>query len=348
MRRLISKFDAGADRERGAVAVVTSLLLTVLLAASALAVDGGMLYAKRAQLQSGADAAAIAVAQKCAASLQNSDCSSTSPLATSLAQSNMSKAEAGIASLTIDTTAQTVTAATQPLQSGMQPGSVSLFLAQTLGITSARLGATATAAWGSPSTGVAPFPLAFSVCQVTGQINGAFQLLESHGSSANPGCNYGPSGQAVPGGFGWLVQDANSCGATINIAQSEGGSSPGNSAPSNCSALLAQWVSTLNAGQKLIVLLPVFTAVTGTGSSAVYTLAGFAAFSVIAWNFGATSTTNPNNSYNNQNPNGSSALSCTGNCTGIIGQFVTFVALDNKYQVGPSTPFGATIVRLTQ
>ena len=340
-------YDGGADRERGAVAVVTALLLVVLLAASALAVDGGMLYGKQAQLQSGADAAAIAVAQKCAASLSDPQCASTSTLATSLAQSNMYQAQAGIASLTVNTTAQTVTAATQPLQPGMQAGSVSLFLAQTLGITSAKVGASATAAWGSPSTGVAPFPLAFSICQVQGMINGDYQLLESHGSGANPSCNYGPSGAVVPGGFGWLVQDSGQCGATINIAQSEGGSSPGNSAPSNCGTILAQWVATLSAGQRVIVLLPVFTAVTGTGSSAIYTLSGFAAYSVIGWNFGGTSTTNPNNSYNNQNPNGSSALSCTGNCTGIIGQFVTFVALDNTYQVGPSTPFGATIVRLT-
>ncbi|WP_422933885.1 pilus assembly protein TadG-related protein [Sinomonas sp. P47F7] len=348
MRRLIETNDGALHRERGAVAVVTALLLTVLLAVGALAVDGGMLYAKRAQLQSGADAAAIAVAQKCAKSLTDPQCSATSTLATSLAQSNMQANQAGIASLTVNTTAQTVTATTQPLQPGMQPGSVSLFLAQTLGFRSATLGATAAAAWGSPSTGIAPFPLAFSVCQVTGQIDGAVQLLEDHGSGANPSCNYVPSGQVVPGGFGWLVQNPNQCGATINIAQSEGGSNPGNSAPSNCNAVLAQWVSTLQSGQRAIVLLPVFTAVTGTGSSAIYTLAGFAAYSVIGWNFGATSTTNPNNSYNNQSPNGSSALSCTGNCRGIIGQFVTYVALDNSYQVGPSTPFGATIVRMTQ
>lgn len=348
MRRLIHTNDGAQHRERGAVAVVTALLMVVLLAVGALAVDGGMLYAKRAQLQSGADAAAIAVAQKCAASLSDPQCASTSQLATSLAQSNMQAGQAGIASLTVSTSAQTVTATTQPLQPGMQAGRVSLFLAQALGISSASLGATAAAAWGSPSTGTAPFPLAFSVCQVTGQINGAVQLLQDHGSGANPSCNYGSSGQVVPGGFGWLVQNPNQCGATINIAQSEGGSNPGNSAPSNCNAVLAQWVTALQAGQKAIVLLPVFTAVTGTGNSAIYTLAGFAAYSVMGWNFGATSQTNPNNSYNNQPSGQPNSLSCTGNCRGIIGQFVTFVALDNTYQVGPSTAFGATIVRLTQ
>ena len=343
MRRLIAKYDGGADRERGAVAVVAALLLVVLLAAGALAVDGGMLYAKRAQLQTGADAAALAVGQKCAASLTDPQCSSTSTLATSLSQSNMYQAQAGIASLTVNTTAQTVTAATQPLQPGMQAGSVSLFLAQTLGIASATLGATATAAWGSPSKGIAPFPLAFSVCQVQGMINGAYQLLESHGSGANPSCNYGPSGQVVPGGFGWLLQDSGQCGATINIATSEGGSDPGNNPPQNCTTILQNWMNSLQAGQRVVVLLPVFTAVTGTGSGSIYTLAGFAAYNVIGWNFGGSS---PNN-YNNQNPNGSSALACTGNCRGIIGQFITYVDLESVYQLGPSTSFGATIVKLT-
>jgi hypothetical protein len=320
--------------------------MVVLLAAGALAVDGGMLYAKRAQLQSGADAAAIAIAQKCSKSLTDPDCTSTSSLATSLAQSNMTARQAGIASLTINTTAQTATAVTQPLQPGMQPGSVSLFLAQALGIRSAALGASATAAWGSPSTGTAPFPLAFSVCQVQGFVDGGYQLLQDHGVNLNPSCLYGPSGLVVPGGYGWLAQNPGQCGATINVALSEGGSDPGNNSPTNCDAILQQWVNTLQSGQPVIVLLPVFTAVTGTGNSAVYTLAGFAAYSVIGWKFSG-GTTAPQ-VYNNQSSLVSSTLWCTGNCRGIIGKFITYVALDNAYQVGPSTPFGATIVRMTQ
>ena len=67
-------------------------------------------------------------------------------------------------------------------------------------------------------------------------------------------------------------------------------------------------------------------------------------FSVKGWNFGGTVP----NYYNNQSPAVSSSLSCSGNCKGIIGRFVTYVALDNKYEVGPSTTFGATIVRLSQ
>ena len=63
MRRLIHSKD-GADS--GAVAVVVAVAMLALLGAAALAVDVGSLYSERAQLQNGADAAAIAIAQACA------------------------------------------------------------------------------------------------------------------------------------------------------------------------------------------------------------------------------------------------------------------------------------------
>ena len=126
------------------------------------------------------------------------------------------------------------------------------------------------------------------------------------------------------------------------MAASIGGSQPGASGPSYCSAVYNSWITALQAGQRAIVLLPVFTTVTGTGSNAVYTLGGFAAFSVKGWNFGGQSY------YNNTPPAVDASLSCSNNCKGIIGQFITFVDLDSAYQVGPSTAFGATIVRLAQ
>jgi Flp pilus assembly protein TadG len=52
--------------ERGVVAVLVGLLLgTVLLGLGALVIDVGQIYQERAQLQNGADAAAIAVAKSC-------------------------------------------------------------------------------------------------------------------------------------------------------------------------------------------------------------------------------------------------------------------------------------------
>ena len=65
----------GSD-DRGAVAVVVAMLLAggVLLGMLALVIDVGQIYVEREELQSGADAAAMAVAKACA--IDSADCSS--------------------------------------------------------------------------------------------------------------------------------------------------------------------------------------------------------------------------------------------------------------------------------
>ena len=68
MRRL------GSDNEKGAVSVIVAILLVTLLGFVAIAVDVGVIYSERAQLQSGADASAIAVAQKCAKNTADTQC----------------------------------------------------------------------------------------------------------------------------------------------------------------------------------------------------------------------------------------------------------------------------------
>lgn len=67
----------GRPGDRGAVAALVALLLAggVLLGMSALVVDVGLLYAEREELQSGADAASIAVAKVCLAG--NNQCTSS-------------------------------------------------------------------------------------------------------------------------------------------------------------------------------------------------------------------------------------------------------------------------------
>jgi Flp pilus assembly protein TadG len=62
MQRLTSRLKRRLRGERGAAAVVLSLLMVPMLGFAAIAVDIGSLYAERARLQVGADAAAIAVA----------------------------------------------------------------------------------------------------------------------------------------------------------------------------------------------------------------------------------------------------------------------------------------------
>ena len=345
MRRLAGPVPS-ANRERGGIAIMVAILMVVLLGFGALAVDVGMLYAERTQLRNGSDAAALAVAQKCAKDINDADCSTTSVLAQGLANGNAGDGLSNIKSLLLDKTNRTVTVAAGSQEAGKAPNQVSLFLARALGYSSAEVSATSSVTWGSPIKGPMPFPVAFSICQVQGHVDGTLQLLQDHGSNANPDCNYGPSGAAVAGGFGWLVSDPGVCGGLIDLAAAESGSDPGNNSPSICAATLNSWAADITAGKDVIVLLPVFNRVTGTGNSAIYGLTTFAAFKVKGWKFSGNSTLP--DTFQNTTPTVTAAVACDGNCRGIIGSFIKYVSLADGFTLGPVDANGATIVRLTQ
>lgn len=342
MRRLIRAWPK-SDSERGAVSIIVAIMLVVLLGFGAMAVDVGMLYAERTQLRNGADAAALAVAQKCAKSLSDPDCSLTSSLAPSLANSNANDGLSNIKSLALDKTNRSVTVTVGSQEAGHTPNQVSLFFARALGFSATQVNADSTVKWGSPMKGTAAFPITVSICQVRGEY-GVMQLLQLHGTSkANPGCNYGPSGAAVDGGFGGLKQDPNACGATIDISKSTAGGDTGNNPPPHCDAVLNGWAANISAGTDAIVLLPVFNAVTGTGTNAIFGLKTFAAFKVAGWKFGPTGLPY---TFHNRSPDVPAALECKEPCRGIIGTFVQYVSLANGYTLGPVDPDGATVVAL--
>lgn len=331
------------DSERGGVAVIVALLMVVLLGFTALTVDVGVLYSERAQLQNGADASAVAVAQKCASSLADPQCSPSSPLASSLANQNALDGMSNVQSVSLDTTARKVTVQTSARETGAAANSVSLYFAQALGITSAEVGARSSAVWGSPVKGPAPFPVTVSICQVRDRAE-VMQLLQLHAKNTNADCNYGPSGAAVEGGFGGLKQGAGQCGAFIDIATSTAGGDTGNNAPPYCEATLNGWAADMNAGKDVILLLPIFSSVTGTGSGAIYGLTTFAAFKVAGWKVGSSGLPY---TFRNRSPDVPSALECREPCRGIIGTFVKYVSLMDGYTLGPVNTDGATIVRMT-
>ncbi|MET3809518.1 hypothetical protein ABIB14_000611 [Arthrobacter sp. UYEF3] len=305
-----------------------------------------MLYAERTQLRNGSDAAALAVAQKCAKDVNDPDCSAGSTLAAGLANGNAGDGASNIKSLLLDKANRTVTVAAGAQEPGKVPNQVSLFFARALGYNSAEVSATSGVTWGSPVKGPTPFPVAFSICQVQGHVDGTLQLLQNHGSNANADCNYGPSGAAVQGGFGWLVSDPGVCGGLIDLALAESGSDPGNSSPTICAATLNRWAADINAGKEVIVLLPVFNRVTGTGSGAVYGLTSFAAFKVKGWKFSGNSTLP--DTFQNTTPTVAASVACGGDCRGIIGGFIKYVSLADGFTLGPVDANGATVVRLTQ
>lgn len=342
MRRLKKR----QDKERGGISVIVALLMVVFLGFTAIAVDVGMLYSEKAQLQNGADAAALLVAQKCAKNQADPDCATASPLAASILNSNALDGQSNVKSLALDLPNRTVKVTAGAAETGQEANKVSLFFANALGISSTEVNASASVQWGSPIAGRTAFPLTFSICQVKDYVDGAQQLLVNHGSNANADCMYGPSGASVEGGFGWLTQDPGVCGGTIDLAVSEGGSDPGNSAPGNCGTTLQKWANEITAGREVVVLLPVYDAVTGTGNGAIYHMISFAAFKVTGWKFTGDSSTPY--TFRNESPFVASTLECKGNCRGIIGRFIKYVSLSDGYTLGPVDAYGATIVRFSQ
>lgn len=339
MRRI----TAPADPERGGIAVIVALLMTVLLGFAAIAVDVGMLHSEGAQLQNGSDSAALMVAQKCARNAADENCSTAAPLAAGLANGNAVDGKSGVKSISLDKAGRTVTVVTGAKETGSAPNTVSLFFAKALGIPSAEVTASSSVRWGSPIEGNTPFPLAFSVCQVSGMVGGATQLLQNHSANANADCPLGPAGKTVQGGFGWIVQSTGQCGGLVNLAINQSGSDTGNDGPSNCDTILTKWAVELAAGRAITVLLPVYEDVSGTGSGASYDLLAFASFSVQGWSFSGADKLPL--VYNNKSSD--KALDCTGSCRGIIGKFVNYVSLSDGYKLGPVSPYGATVVELT-
>ena len=338
--------------ERGGIAVLLAIVMVALLGFTAFAVDVGMVYSERAQLQNGADSAAMGVAQTCAKRGPAAQCSESEiePLAMSLANPNaldnlvnLEPTPAIPSPIALDTANRTVTVTPGAQEVGKEANKVTTFFAGALGIPSMQVQAKATVQWGSPIKGTAPFPMAISVCQVETMVDGGVQLLQSHGANKNPDCIDTQSGSTVPGGFAWLTSDPGICGALVDLEVDEGASDPGNNAPPGCADRLNGWATDMNAGKQVVVFLPVYTSVTGTGSGATYNVNSFAALEVHGWKFSGNSTLP--DTFQNRNPPQTTANECRGDCRGIIGKFITYTSLADGFELGDVSDHGATIVQ---
>jgi Flp pilus assembly protein TadG len=336
--RVLDSVHHRLQEERGAVAVIVAVAMVPLLGFVAIAVDVGALYSEKAQLQNGADAAALAIAQACGSSgcMTAATRSAAQSGVATLVNANANDGTATLATPTFPT-ANSVTVTVAARDGTAAPGRLALVFAPVLGIDTAAVSATATVAWGSPSYGPSVLPLAFAPCVFALHgTDGTVQLIRTHGSDdLSASCtSTSPSGQALPGGFGWLADPTNTCKADVAsslLAPMQ--SDTGNSLPANCETVLMR-----NAGKT--VILPVYSDKSGSGSGGRYTVKGWAAFELLGWRF-------PSSSYNNNNNAYPSNTSCTGNCTGLIGRFVKFVTLDDSLVLG-GADLGTSVVTLTQ
>lgn len=326
--------------------VLVSLSLVVMLGMVAFAVDVGALYQERRELQNGADAAAIAIAEDCA--LGAAPCTNAVAMVTakSFADANAGDGVAAIDTVVLDVSAKTVSVAVSTERQGggtvFQP-----FFAQVVGFNGATVHAAATAAWGFPS-GLATLPLIISQCEWERETNsgadlhpdtvlpptGTPTLLKFHtgnGAAVHDDCA-AVAGQdsdgdgRMPGGFGWLDTGGGDCEAETDEGlwvDTDPGSSPSN----GCNAAELR-DEILNK----IVFIPWFDDLQGNGANGEFHIAGFGAFYVTGYNFGGQF----------KEPAGS--LPCNGSVRCIEGYFVETELTHGDLG---GTDHGVTVIKFT-
>jgi len=355
--------------ERGAIGVLIGG--GVLLGMGALAIDVGQLYQNRAELQNGADAAALAVADSCALG------TCTAGIAGQYATGNASKLTNNNAAVGLVCGSGTGMAAcpastgkpydcppnpaagtnyvdvhTSTLTAGgstLLPPVFARTLLGNRGYAGTNVKACAQAEWGAPSSSDT---IAFTISACSWYVytnNGTNfappppyppnplpaasfdHIMFEHGSqgSKTTGCPpYQPSGQDAPGNFGW-TDDSGNCSVPINNG-SYGGNT-GASISNDCKTALIN-----DQANKTVVYLPVYSAISGTGTGVTYTLLGFAAFVITGYHIGGGFTA-------------SDWLNPANNCKGsnfCIDGYFTHGLIPSTGGLG-GHDLGASIVKLT-
>ena len=306
--------------ESGATAVIVALLMIPLFGFAAISIDVGGLYFERRQLQNGADAAALAIAQDCAKGVCGDINATASDLAGKNANDNAANATATTSGNTV-----TVTASTKN-----PDGSTGLrhFFAPVLGVDATQVKAAATAAWGAPSSGPAVLPITFGQCVFAGKMN-VQQLIRYDSNGADSNC----TNPSIPGGFGWLAHPGQCSVYDVAVDFAALAVDPGADPPTDCAELFAKFKSDIGLGKNVIVILPVYDTTTGTGSSGSYKIMGFAAFQITGWQFSGSTEWK----FRSTCPDG--------NCRGVDGFFTKFVSLED-FKLGGPAGYDASVVKL--
>jgi hypothetical protein len=331
------------------VAIIVGLLMgAVLLGMGALVIDVGQLYQERAQLQNGADAAALAVAKSCILGT----CTPSSVLTTAQTYANENAAD-GVAGVgVVCGSGGTLTACgastglmtdcpsppasgtnyvdvhTSTKTSGGSTVIAPVFAKELLGnssYTGTTVLACAQVEWGSGGSTYSGLLTAFTTtaCQwdkasSAGIIyskpppsslpSSSYDMKLTLGYFNGTGCSTEPSGSDGPGTFGWITETG---GCTLQVTGTTYSVRTGTASP-NCNTPLFD-----DAQNKSLIYIPVYTSATGNGTSSVYNLKGVAAFVVTGYNV-------PGNGMFAGYPDWlNSANTCTGNSYCIDGYFVS-------------------------
>jgi Flp pilus assembly protein TadG len=307
--------------ERGVAVILVVLLMTALLGMAALVLDVGALTKERRELQNGADAAALAIAQECAGGTCPTTLAARST-AQAIASRNAKDGTTTVDEVTIDTAIRSVTVVTSTRTA--DGGTVLPYrFAQVLtGQEGRTLHARATARWG-PAARARVLRLTMNLCDFNKVTNSGTELLKQTAVvfHSDRDCSGSPSGKDNPGAFGWL--EGSSCDATLREANAVVEVDPGNNA--ECDPFAEGWV-----GETAFV--PIFEATIGKGGKAIYTIKGFGAFHLTGYRF-------PGAQFPTANP------PCKPPSTCIAGWFTQQVIPVGELGTGAS--LGAVLVQLT-
>lgn len=314
-------------REGGATAVIIVIMMIPLLGMAGYVIDVGIVRQERRELQNGADAAALALAQECVLGF----CSGLSAKAEPYVDGNAfdgigNPGAAAVTGVTVSGQTVKVDARTETTDGAT---SLTMQFAYLFGHATSTVTASATAAWGQPGGGTV-VPLTFSFCQwnaLTGggvtYPTGTMTIFFKDDDVTN--CA-GPAGQNMPGGFGWLDPSAGPCKTTV-ISNNLVSSDPGNGNPNTNGCVPSDF---LNKD----VVFPVFKQYTLSGANGLYTIHGLATFRITGMrlaNNGAWVTSPP---------------PCAANKRCVVGYFLKdIIPWSGSFPGGPN--LGTSFVKLT-
>jgi Flp pilus assembly protein TadG len=326
--------------EEGAVAVMVAVLLVPLFGFGAIAVDVAAMYEERRQLQNGADAAALAVAEDCARELIPCVLGSVEPVAQQYANANARDGRSDVDSLTLDIAAKTVDVVTLSTNTS-GANSVTHWFAGVLGITASPVRARAMAQWDVAPASLNAFPLTFCI--------DVFNKWTADGTAYGgswPGYQvfYQTPGESLeecedenyPGGFGWLDRDEQ-CRAMVSSIPTWHGGETGAALPDgSCVEELRAKIDDPSLGP---ILIPIFREADpdGNGTNGRFYLLGFGAFQPTGYNFPGTG--NGNSYPPGPPPCGLPSYKC------IRGWFTEFVTVAGTGSTS-GTNYGLTSIQL--
>jgi hypothetical protein len=331
------------DGEFGVIAPIAAFSMVALLGLTAFAVDVSTMYAEHAQLQNGADAAALSIAQGCLATPPAAACSAPFAEATNMANQNALDANTNILSATVGTGVVNVTTQSKDTSGNNH---FSLTFARALGIQTSDIRASAQAKFGGFAAGNV-IPLTFSKCESDPFFTKDLQFFPAHGSSLASDPLYecitpSSSGLEVPGGFGWLDDPSNNCSVKVDIASPWVGTDTGNDFNAACSTRMSQWGAILADPSKTVeILVPIFDNRRGTGAGAEFHLEAFAQISLRGWALKGGSGL-PENFMTAEATALSNSLKLKNSDLGIFGRFIKKISLAEAMTLGGPTTYGVT------